>query len=152
MMPDLDLWGDPIPPRPERRGRRPHEATPEKRSRIKVLRALNHTEAQIAAAIGIPERTMRRYYRPELAGGRAQLRAEVLVRLWEVVQTGNVAAIKLFLAQIEKSDLDSPRAAAPARQPKLGKKEQALVDAATPDTTSHIGELMSRRAAFAKLH
>jgi hypothetical protein len=147
MAQEFDLWGDPVPEETEKRGRPPHEATPERRMRVAVLRALKHTTDEIAAAIGISERTLRTKYLPELKGGLAQKRAEALVQLWSKAQEGNVSAIKEFLRQVEKSDLVMPRQPMrPARPPKLGKKEQALIDAGAPDTTTSMGELMTRRA------
>ncbi len=148
----VDLWGDPIPPRIERRGRPQHVVTPEKRIRVAVLRAMRHSHEEIAAAMGISEPTLRKNYLPELKSGLAQKRAEVLVRLWEKVQEGNVTAMKEFMRQTEKSDL-APRELRPPKPTKLGKKDQALVDAQQPDVSSSMGELMARRAAGEfKLH
>ena len=142
---DFDLWGDPVPQRPEKRGRPTHVPTPEKRLRVSVLRALNQSHEEIAAAMGVSEPTLRKHYLPELKGGMAQKRAEALVLLYTEVQKGNVSAIKEFLRQVERSDL-TPAAAKPTRAPKLGKKAQAAIDAAMPDPTSSMGELMARRA------
>ncbi len=146
MEPDFDLWGDPVPQRPEKRGRPTHVPTPEKRFRVSVLRALNQSHEEIAAAMGISEPTLRKHYLPELKSGMAQKRAEALVLLYAEVQKGNVSAIKEFLRQVERSDM---RPAKPARAPKLGKKAQAAIDAATPDPTTSMGELMARRASGA---
>ena len=152
MAQDFDLWGDPIPEKPETRGRPEHEPTAEKRLRVAVLRAINQTHTEIAAALGISEPTLRRHYSAELKGGLAQKRAEVLIRLWHEVEAGNVSAIKEFLRQVDKSDLAGPRAPRPAKPPRLGKKAQAIVDAATPDPTTSMGELMALRAESLKLH
>lgn len=144
---EFDLWGDPIPPREERRGRPAHEVTDEKRKRIKVLRALNKTNDEIAAAMGISERTLRTKYLPELRGGLAQLRAEALVRLWTLAEAGNVSALKEFLRQTERADLAAPQPTTRAPAARLGKKDQAMADAALPDTSTSMGELMAQRAA-----
>ncbi len=144
---EFDLWGDPIPPRAEKRGRPTHEVTEEKRNRIAVLRSLNWTHSRIAEAIGISEPTLRKNYFRELEMGLVQRRAEALVKLRELGMGGNVSALKAYIALTEKSDLDGPRGA--VRMPKeqrLGKKDQAVVDAGRPDITTGMGELMARRA------
>jgi hypothetical protein len=98
----------------------------------------------------ISERTLRTKYLPELRHGLAQKRAEALVLLWKQVEKGNVSGIREFLKQIDKSDLVVPRAAVrTAKQVRLGKKDQAIMDAATPDLTTSMGELMARRAETA---
>lgn len=152
MSQDIDLWGDPVPAAAEKRGRPIHEVTDKKRVRVAVLRALNQTNAEIAAAIGITEPTLRKYYAVELRHGFAQKRAELFIRLWDAVEAGNVSAMRTFLAQTEKSDLVQPSIRRPARSPKLGKKEQAAIDAATPDTGSSMGELMARRMSGEVVH
>jgi transcriptional regulator with XRE-family HTH domain len=145
---ELDLWGDPIPPRQETRGRPNHVPTDEKRTRIKVLRALNKTDAEIAAAMGISQPTLRKYYFRELKGGLAQLRAAALVKLWEKAAEGNVAALKAFIAETRHADIDNPQhppQLRPRREPPLGKKQQADLDAAEPDPTNTIGAILAER-------
>ena len=144
---EFDLWGDPIPPPTERRGRPAHEVTAERKLRVAVLRALNQSNDEIAAAMGISERTLRTHYSVELKQGLAQKRAEVMVLLWDQAKKGNVSAMKEFLRQTERSDLaGAPRLVKVAQEPKLGKKAQAVVDAQAPDPTESMGELMMRRA------
>lgn len=144
---EFDLWGDPIPPPTERRGRPAHEVTAEKKLRVAVLRALNQSNDEIAAAMGISERTLRTHYPSELRQGLAQKRAEVMILLWTQAAKGNVSAMKEFLRQTERSDLGGvPRVVKPAAERKLGKKEQAVLDAQAPDTTATFGELMMRRS------
>jgi hypothetical protein len=143
---ELDLWGDPIPPRPERRGRPSHEATEEKRLRVKALAAVNKTHTEIAHAMGISEPTLRRYYLRELRGGLAQLRAAVMVKLVEKALGGDVGAMKEFLRQTERADLArTPLPARPVRPAALGKKEIADRAAAEPDPTTDIGALLAER-------
>jgi hypothetical protein len=148
---ETDLWGDPIPPRPEKRGRPQHEVTEEKRLRVAVLRGVAKSQTEIAAALGISERTLRTKYLPELQHGLAQKRAEALVLLWKAGESGNVSALKEFLRRTDLSDLTAPR-----HEPKperLGKKAQALADAAIPDQTERMGDLMGRRAeGLQKVH
>jgi len=139
---EFDLWGEPITPPAERRGRPSHEVTDTKRTRVAVLRALNHSAEDIAIAMNISERTLRAYYKTELRIGLRQKRAEVVVRLWEQIEKGNVSAMKEFLRQTRASDLGSIVPERMAKPPRLGKKEQAAKDARTPDPTDTLGELM----------
>lgn len=143
---EFDLWGDPIPPRPERRGRPSHDATDEKRLRVKALASVNKTHGEIAHAMGISEPTLRRYYLRELKGGLAQLRAAVMVKLVEKALGGDVGAMKEFLRQTERADL--ARTPLPPRAPRPsapGKKELAERAAAEPDETTDIGALLAER-------
>lgn len=147
---EFDLWGDPIPPRVEKRGRPPHDVTPDKRLRVAVLRSLNQTNTEIAEAMGISERTLRTYYLPELKQGLAQKRAEMMVELFKAGKKGNVSAMKGFIRETEKSDLArGPALVAlrPRAEPKRGKKEQAIIDASQPDPGSTMGDLMAQRLA-----
>lgn len=153
---EFDLWGDPVPPRVEKRGRPEHKKNQTTSMRVAVLRALNKPQDEIAAALAITEKTLRKHYSPELRQGLQQKRAEALVRLWEIgtAGNGNVAALKEFIRQTERADLAAPVALArrPAKAVKLGKKEQAIVDAQTPDESTSIGELMARRNASLQVH
>jgi hypothetical protein len=76
------------------------------------------------------------------------------MKLWEGVQAGSVSAIREFRAFVERNDLmvygqtARPRGGKPekpAKQQKLGKKEEALLAAQQPDTGPALGELMARR-------
>ena len=97
--------------------------------------------------MGISERTLRSKYLPELKHGLAQKRAELMVRIWGEVEKGNVAAMKEFARQLERSDIPGRVVVRQSKPEKVGKKIQAKIDAATPDTATSMGELMSRRAA-----
>lgn len=145
---ETDLWGDPVPPPSERRGRPSHVPTDEKRFRVKVLSAVNKSPAEIALAMGISEPTLRKYYLRELRGGLPQLRAEVLVAMTKKALDGNVSAMKAIIAETRHADLANPQHPAtprPRRDPPLGKKERADLAAAEPDLTSDIGTLLAER-------
>jgi hypothetical protein len=134
---EFDLWGDPIPPRGERRGRPKHVPTDEKRNRVKVLKALNKTDTEVAEAMGLSEPTLRKYYLRELRGGMAQLRAEAAVKLWDLAKGGNVSALKAFLAEARHSDLlgqpASKRRGRETPAQTMGKKDAAQLAAETAD-------------------
>jgi predicted transcriptional regulator len=143
---DRDLWGDPIPPPEERRGRPKHVPSETTRLRVRVLRAVRKTDREIAEAMGFSEPTLRKHYRRELDGALSQLRAELLVRLWKEVEAGNVSAMKEFRKELEKADLveacrkfDGAEPPEP-RKPKRGKKEEAMAAAETAGAGSEWGD------------
>ncbi|SER57984.1 hypothetical protein [Rhizobium sp. NFR03] len=151
----FDLFGDEVPEGWGKRGRPPHLVDDKKRCKVRLLLAMGRKEAEIAAALGITEPTLRKHYFRELAcrqTARFQLEGTVLLRLYEEVEAGNVAAIKELGKKIDKAaiaDSDFARRVAEQSQPKkavkLGKKEQALQDARTPDTATPLGRLMAMR-------
>ena len=151
MAQDVDLWGDPVPPRVEKRGRPKHEKSAEKSMRVAVLVAAKHSEDRIAAALGIDPKTLRKYYSGELKQGLAQKRAELITLTWEKVKAGNVSAMRLMHQLLREADLDTPdlpKPATPVERPvKLGKKELADLEAQQPDTTTTMGELIATRRA-----
>lgn len=124
---DLDIFGYPVLPPTERRGRPRHVATSESRDVVALLAALDKTHAEICETLAISEPTLRKNYRAELSHGRAQIRAEVMFRAMEQVRAGNVSAMALVLRRLDAADLaalhrrvaDHDRPA-----PAPGKKEQ----------------------------
>lgn len=130
---DLDLLGMPVQEPEEMRGRPSFEVTAELRSRVSVLRAGGMEYAEIAAAIGCSERTLRTYFLPELKAGAASKKAELIAAMFAAGMSGNVTAQKAFIALGEKADAMPPLPI--ARKPieekpeKLGKKEAADRDA-----------------------
>lgn len=144
-----DLLGDPILPPRERRGRPEHQATEKNRLYVAGLAAFNRTQEEIAAGLGVSVRTLRKYYLPELKHGAEQFRAAALMKLMELALVENsVPALKELLARVDRIDLPGGR---PARKPRpqirLGKKELAVLEAANPDTTTSMGELLAARGA-----
>lgn len=130
---EFDLLGDEIPEGFGKRGRPPHRVSEEKRKLVIQLCAFDWDEEKIAGALGITPPTLRKHYFRELRSKReARFRVEgkLLVALMTEVEKGNVSAVKEYLKRLEKHDLKRVPAPAKAKPPKLGKKEQALVDAA----------------------
>jgi hypothetical protein len=148
--PVLDLFGDPVPERWGRRGRPQHIATQENRNKVLMLLALGWSQERIAFALYIDPKTLRRNYSRELKTRefqRDRMDAAVFMRLWHEVEKGNVGAIKEFRKLVERNDLMlyGQNAPPPVKEPKLGKKEAALLAAREPDTGTTLGELMARR-------
>jgi len=147
----FDLFGDPVPANWGKRGRPEHVATQQNRNRVSMLVALGWGNERIAAALFITLPTLRKHYFSELkfrAVARDRLTANLANKFWALFMEGNVAAGKEFRKLLEANDLMLYGQSAPPadeKAPKLGKKEQALVDARKPDTGSALGDLMARR-------
>lgn len=125
-----DLFGDPILPRQEGRGRPEHVWSLENSNRVLLAFARGLTVKQAATAIGLSVPTLRKHYFSEVAKrDQAQLRMEMvqLGRLNDLAAAGNVAAEKELAKQLDKMrQRDKAQAMAPApeaRPRKLGKKE-----------------------------
>lgn len=127
-----DLFGDPILPRQEGRGRPEHQWTLENSNKVLLAFARGLSVKEAATAIGVSAPTLRKVYFSEVAKrAQAQLRMEMtqLARLNKLATDGNVAAEKELLKQLDKMrQRDQVRAMAPAptaKPEKLGKKEAA---------------------------
>ena len=102
--------------------------TNELRDRVGMLRASGMTQQEIADAIGCSVPTLVEFFSFELNEGKSAKRAEMLDTLWNAAKGGNVTAMRTWLVLNDKGV--TPREVIrPKAEPKLGKKEQALVDA-----------------------
>jgi DNA-binding CsgD family transcriptional regulator len=133
-----DLFGAPPAPYHDPRGRKKLKVTNDLREHVAVLRAGGMERDEIADAIGCSERTLRTYFLPELNEGKNVKRAEVVAKLFELGMAGSVPALKAFLALGVKADA-IPRL---PKDPKLGKKEQAKIDAHTAHQGGRWGALL----------
>jgi hypothetical protein len=146
-----DLFGDPVPENWGGRGRPQHIATQENRNKVLMLLALGWNNERIAQALGITAPTVRKSYKVELKfrdEQRDRLNAALAMKLWDGVQDGNVTAIREFQAFLEKNDLmNYGQTSKPeqVKEPKLGKKDAALVAARQPDIGTPLGMLMAQR-------
>lgn len=132
---EFDLFGDPVLPRQEGRGRPEHLWTLENSNKVLLAFARGLTVKQAATIIGVSAPTLRKVYFSEVAKRtEASLRMEMtqLARLNKMAADGNVSAEKELFKQMERlRQRDQVRAAAPAptmtsaKPEKLGKKEAA---------------------------
>jgi transcriptional regulator with XRE-family HTH domain len=130
-----DLFGEAPSPYRDPRGRKKMRVTNDLRDRIAMLRASGMTQQEIADAIGCSVPTLVEFFSLELNEGKSAKRAEMLDTLWSAAKGGNVTAMRTWLALNDKGV--SPRdVIRPKAEPKLGKKEQALVDAKTAPAAS----------------
>ena len=113
------------------------------------------TNERIAATLYITQPTLRKHYFSELKFrdvARDRLVAGMMTKHWELFMAGNVAAGKEFRDLLKENDLmlygqtvQPQKPPLAPKEPKLGKKEQALLAAQQPDIGSTLGELMARR-------
>lgn len=129
----LDLFGDPIQPDREARGRPEHRWTLQNSNKVLLAFARGLSVKEAAIVIGVSAPTLRKVYFSEVRRQKdARLRMEMtqLSRLNDAAQAGNVAAEKELLKQIEKAALKDvansvrDRGRGP-KAPALGKKELA---------------------------
>jgi hypothetical protein len=147
----FDLFGDPVREYRPQGGRPAHVPTQENRNKVSMLLAFGWNNERIARALRISPPTLRGRYSSELRyrnEARDRLDASLTMILWRQVEAGNVSALREFRDLMEHNDLmlfGGQRREPEAKAPKLGKKEQALVDASQPDTTTPLGRLMAER-------
>ncbi len=99
-------------------------------------------ETDIASAIGIDPKTLRKWYRDELDVGHINANAQVAGFLFNAAKNGNVTACIFWLKVRAGWSEYSPA-------PVPGKKAAALAAALEPDTSTELGRLMARRQAMA---
>lgn len=131
----FDLFGEPIWHRAKVRGRPEHIPSKDNVNKIMLLLAQGWTNARIAAALGITQPTLRRHYFSVLKTrdvARDRVEAIGLLTLWNMGREGNVAAMKEYFRRHDAAMGDVFGDEVEQARAKLGKKEQARIDAANP--------------------
>lgn len=131
-----DLFGFPLQDARETRGRKAHAPSQDMAEKIGILRATGRTVEEVAQLVGLSEPTLRKYYFRVLEQGAELVEAALDRKLFEQAMTGkgSVPANRALRERLAKGKAAIPIApsVAPgrtAKAPKLGKKEQAQVDA-----------------------
>ena len=144
---DRDIFGYPIVPPGERRGRPSHQPTKDSRLIVAVMVARYRRHDEIAAALNIDAKTLRKRYRHELDRGRDQVRAELDFQCMRKVQAGDVGAMRLMYQRLEQADLEQVRRdfdgatpPEPPPAPRPGKKELAQLAAEQAGEGTEWGE------------
>jgi hypothetical protein len=100
------------------------------RRSVERMVAVGESHAVIASALDISQVELRRHFAVELATGRARRRREIIDLMFRAARKGNTAAQR----RLEEMTAITPAAPEPkAKEPVLGKKEQAELDALTAD-------------------
>lgn len=124
---ERDLLGDEVRAYRDPRGRKKFKNSNALQEYIAVCAAAGMENKEIADAVGCCDKTLRNRFFSALTKGKAVKRAEAITKLWELGIGGSVPALKAFLALTEKGAAVPPPKA--PRPEKLGKKEQAEIDA-----------------------
>jgi hypothetical protein len=124
-------------------GRPAHKVTDETRLKVTELLSAKMSEDEIASVLRICSYTLRKRYAQELKYGFADRRAEVVSLLYGAARKGNASAIKHLDAMTAVNGAEAAFDRAVESAPKaarLGKKEQALLDAETAGAGSEWAE------------
>lgn len=111
-------------------GRTEFAPTDEQREKVLVLRAGGMSQEAIAEAVGISVPTLTKHFSSELDRATAKVRADVLMARYRAAMGGNVSAQNKMLDLVGAVDAnEAVRGRRQQAEPKLGKKEQAKVNA-----------------------
>lgn len=145
----LDLFGRPIEPLRERRGRPSYAKTEQNQRAVEVRAAAGWTHEAIAADLGIDADTLKKHFSEELKIAALKVEGMLLDVLQQRAREGHVPSVRELRERIVAR---APKAAKPNEAGKaaekgkdapVGKKAKALEDAQkVPDDW---GDLMSRR-------
>lgn len=128
-----------------------HKPTDETRARVEWLAAVGTHRADICIALDCTMAELEEHYLDHLQRGRVRKRAVIVEKLGHMVEEGSIRAMDKVLEMMDKADMvqrpQDAEAEKPAPTAKLGKKEQAMLAAQSPDTDTTLGDLMSRRTA-----
>ena len=102
-------------------GRPPYQPTDEEREKVRVLKAGGMSNEAIAAALGISEPTLTKYFSSDIEVGAAKVTAEIMMARYNSAKAGNVAAQNKVLELAGAVRAQEKRAPA---EPKPGKKEE----------------------------
>lgn len=122
------------------RGRPSFVPTDEDREKVQVLRAQGMSKEAIAEALGIHYQTLATHFSMDLDVAVAKKTAEVMMARYRAAVGGSVPAQNKFL---ELAGAIPPKPAKAAKQPKLGKKEIAQIEAETAHERGEWGDLLN---------
>lgn len=121
-------------------GRPSHVPTPELQEKVMRYVGAGMSQNDIAHVIGISISSLLRHYRHELDVGAAHCRAQGIDMLWGAARNNNISAIKAIVesARINSAAADIQQRGKmkeikeierPAPQPRIGKRQQNVIDA-----------------------
>ncbi|MDX0218588.1 hypothetical protein GOC40_11360 [Sinorhizobium meliloti] len=143
---EIDLFGQPVQPIKERRGRPSFGKNKENQELVCLLRAAGWTQARIARYLGCDEKTLRKNFSRELQDGVDVIEGMALEVTLKKMRVGNSVAINRIFDIIEKHgapaipDGGKPEPEKPTE--KLGKKAAADAEAKTAHKDSEWGTLL----------
>ena len=130
----VDLFGDPVLPNREARGRPEHSWSLANSNKVLIAFARGLSVKEAAVAIGVSVPTLRKHYFAEVAkrqAARVRMEMTQLARLNDAAAKGSVPAEKELLKRLDKAALAdlADRVADRGRKrtgPTVGKKEAAV--------------------------
>ncbi|RKD61672.1 helix-turn-helix domain-containing protein [Rhizobium sp. WW_1] len=139
----VDLFGDPVLPIKDRRGRPSFAKSKENQELVSLLRAAGWTQARIAKYIGCDEKTLRKNFSRELEHGLDMIEGMALEVTFKKMKLGNSVAISRIFDVIEKQGKPAvPLQPKPEKEERLGKKETANREAQTAHEGTEWGTLL----------
>lgn len=132
----LDLFGNPVMPLRDPRGRPSYAKTKENQMLVITLRSRGWSQAQVAAFMGCDEKTLRKHFSRELEHGALFMEGIAMQALVRKMQEGHVGATKEVLAITRAAVAPTPAAKPKAPAP-IGKKEALQTDAKAPPPSWH---------------
>lgn len=156
----LDLFGQPVLPPQEGRGRPEHRWCLESSNRVLLAFARGLSQAEAASLIGVDAKTLRKHYSRECAvRTTAGLRLEMrqLERLNKLAEAGNVGAEKALADRIEKLRMRDQAKKAGTRErrkvePVIGKKVARKNSARTAGAETPWADLIGPQTGAAQPH
>jgi hypothetical protein len=140
---ERDMFGDPILPIKDRRGRPSFGKNKENQELVSLLRAAGWTQSRIARYIGCDEKTLRKNFSRELEQGLDIIEGMALEVTLKKMKSGNSVAISRVFDIIDKQGNPAvPLPAKPEREERLGKKETANREAQTAHEGTEWGSLL----------
>lgn len=147
---EMDLFGQPLLPIRDRRGRKSFKKDKENQSFVSRRAADGWTHEMIAEDMGIDPKTLRKHFSRELSSGRVFMVGEMLDILHRRAREGHVPSVKALLDRYEDAAPVAPRNRRmaedddddPAQDAPIGKKEQAVLDA--QNVPDNYGDIFNR--------
>lgn len=140
---EVDLFGDPVMPIKDRRGRPSFAKTKENQELVSLLRAAGWIQERIARYIGCDVKTLRKNFSRELESGVDMIEGMALEVTFKKMKLGNSVAISRIFDVIEKSGKPAlPVSTKPDKEERLGKKETANREAQTAHEGTEWGTLL----------
>ena len=131
--PELDLFGRPVEPLRDRRGRPSYKVSEENQQFVAVRAAAGWSQEAIAADMGIDPKTLRKNFSRELHAGALMIEGQQLDVLSQQARRGHVPSIKALREMMEKGQRRKVARQfqddAPQPEEAIGKKEQRRRDA-----------------------
>ncbi|WP_411838584.1 hypothetical protein [Paracoccus sp. ME4] len=157
---EVDLFGQPILPLRDRRGRPSFAKTKENQDFVMVRVAAGWAQTRIAEDMGIDEKTLRKYFSRELEMGATFVDGVMLDVLMRKVREGHTPSIRQLHERLREAGPAAPRRGArptdadqagdddddAASAAPLGKKDQARLEAQrVPDNYGDIFDRLKGR-------